>query len=416
MNKPTKTAILHYTASPIIGGVESVITAHTKVFLEHGYPIKVIAGRGKKSALPDGAEFTKIPLLDSQHPRVLKVNQELAQGTVSDSYNALCQKITSQLEKALEGIENVIAHNLFSKHFNLAFTEALVSLQEEGKIPNAIAWCHDFSVQSKNDQTALYDGLPWDILRTYNPNIHYVTISRKRQEILAKIFEINKDKINVIYNGLDPDELLGISSETEQLIGQLGLLEADLILLMPVRITKAKNIEFAMQVASELQAKDCSFKILLTGPPDPHDSDNMAYFRSLKKMRQDLGLVRDFKFLYEENPKSAEPYILDMRIVAELYRVCDLVFMPSHHEGFGLPVLEAGFIGKPIFSTKIPASVEIGEALVHLISLSSGPEAAAQKLLSLASRDPIHQFRVRTRKNFTWQRIFSNQIKPLLVD
>lgn len=416
MNKQTKTAILHYSAPPIVGGVESVISAHTKAFLENEYPVKVIAGRGKGSALPQGAAFTKIPLLDSQHQRVLKVNQELAKGTVSDSYHDLRDKIVNRIEKALDGIENVIAHNLFSKNFNLALTEALVLLLKDGKISNTIAWCHDFSVKSVRDKKALHEGHPWDILQTYYPNIHYVTVSRKRQEVLAEILGIDKEKVKVIYNGFDPGKLLGLSKETSQLIDQLGLMDADLILLMPVRITKAKNIEFAVKMAGELQSSGWSFKVILTGPPDPHDQDNMAYFQSLKKMRDDQGLKKNFHFLYDENPKSDEPYILEMRIVAQLYRVCDLVFMPSHREGFGMPVLEGGFVGKPVFSTKIPASVEIGGEEVHLISLSSGPGAAAQQIIDWAENDPIRQFRVRTRQNYTWQKIFCNQIQPLLKD
>ena len=45
--KPT-TAFLHYTAPPVIGGVEGVMDAHAHVFLDMGYPVSMIAGRGSK--------------------------------------------------------------------------------------------------------------------------------------------------------------------------------------------------------------------------------------------------------------------------------------------------------------------------------------------------------------------------------
>jgi mannosylglucosylglycerate synthase len=415
MNNPKKTAFIHYSAPPIIGGVEAVIFAHSKVFLKNRYPVKVIAGSGKPSALTQGVEFFRIPLLDSQHKNVLEVNKELAEGIVSETYVLLRDKIKEQLERSLAGIDNVIVHNILSKNFNLAATEALILLQEEGKIPNFIAWCHDFSIESQNDKKALHEGLPWDFLQNYHQEIKYVVVSRQRQEILSGIFEIPREEIEVIYNGFDPDELLGISNETGRLLTGLGLIDADLIILMPVRITKAKNIEFALKVAAELKSKECRCMMILTGPPDPHNPDNMMYFRDLKKMREDLGLEKNFKFLYDENPESDEPYILDMNIVADLYRVCDMVFMPSHHEGFGMPVLEAGFIGKPVFSTRIPASVEIGGEEINMISPSFDPEHTAQQILDWASTDEINLFRVRTRQNYTWQRIFNNQIRPLLV-
>ncbi len=415
MNQSPRTAILHYSAPPTIGGVEAVVFAHARVFLENGYPIKVIAGRGKKSALPEGADFTKISLLDSRDETVLEVQKELAEGSVSDAYRALRKKIKNQLEKALAGIDNIIAHNLFSKNYNLALSEALVLLHDQGKLPNLVAWCHDFSIQSKNDRPELHEGLPWDILRTYRPDIQYVTVSKQRQKILANIFDQSEERIKVVYNGFDPDELLGVSPETSRLISHLGLLDAEIVILMPVRITKAKNIEFALQVAAELSSFVSDCKIVLTGPPDPHDPENRAYFDDLRKMRSDLGVEENFKFIYEENPRSDEPYLLDMAVVADLYRVCDCIFMPSTHEGFGMPVLEAGFVGKPVFSSKIPASVEIGGEEIHRISLSKGAEHAAQQIVHWASGDPIQRLRQRTRQNHTWQKIFIHQIKPLLI-
>jgi len=415
MTKNLKTAIIHYSAPPTIGGVEAVIAAHAKIFLEEGYPIMVIAGRGKGSALPKGTEFTKLALLDSQNKTVLKVNQDLEKGVVSEPYKQLRGKIKDQLEGSLADVDNVIIHNLLSKNYNLAATEALIMLLKEGKIPNLIAWCHDFSVKSTKDKKGLHDGLPWDILSTYNPNIHYVVVSRKRQKILSKILDIPKEKIHVIYNGFDPDELLGIKDETSLIIDHLRLNDADLIALMPVRITKAKNIEFAMKVAASLKSMNCNAQIILTGPPDPHDPDNMAYFKELKNLRSQLGIENIFRFLYEENPRSDEPYILDMKIVADLYRVTDIVLMTSHREGFGMPIIEAGFSGKPVFSTNIPAVEEIGAEEIHRFSLDDGPEKTVNQILEWASSDPVHLLRVRTRQNYSWQKIFNKKIQPFLI-
>ena len=416
MTDHSKTAVIHYSAPPTIGGVEGVISAHAQIFQEEGYPIRVIAGNGKKSALPKGTEFRKLPLLDSQNKEVLKINEDLKNGEVNKSYERLREKIKNQLEEALSDVDNVITHNLLSKSFNLAASEAIIKLFEEGKIPNLIAWCHDFSLKSTKDKKTLHNGFPWDILRTYYPNIRYVVVSRKRQKILSEILEIPKEKIRVIYNGFDPDQLLGIKEETCRLINHLGLFDADLIILMPVRITKAKNIEYAMQIASELKSKNVNLQIILTGPPDPHDPENMAYFGELKSLRQKLSIVDNFKFLYEENPETDKPYILDMNTVADLYRVSDLVLMTSHHEGFGMPIIEAGFSGKPTFSTNIPAVEEIGGNEINIFSLDDSPKSVANQIIKWASTDPVHIMRVRTRQHFTWQKIFHDKIQPLLVE
>ena len=415
MTNTNKTAILHYSAPPTVGGVESVINAHAKIFLQEGYPVKIIAGSSKKEALPKGTELVCLPLIDSQNEKVLQINQELEKGIVSDQYYELRDQIKAELEQELKGFDNVIVHNIFSKHFNLPLTEALHQLLDEEKINNCIAWCHDFSWASAHSKQSMHDGHPWDLLRTFRPDIQYVVVSKKRQKILAEILDIPSDNIKVVYNGIGPKELMGASHETNALIKKVGLDSADLIMLMPVRITQAKNIEFAMHVVAGLHSENCNPLLILTGPPDPHDKGNMTYFRELRKLRVELSIENNFRFLYEENPHADEPYILDMKIVNELYRVCDLVFIPSHREGFGMPVLEAGFSGKPVFASNIPAAEEIGGVNIHQIDLDEGPQTAAEQILDWADHDSVFQFRVQTRQKYTWLNIFREHIQPLLI-
>ena len=75
-------AVLHYTAPPVIGGVESVLDAHTRLFLQAGFDVTVIAGRGTASALANGVQFHLIPELDSLHPRVAAISAALEQGHI----------------------------------------------------------------------------------------------------------------------------------------------------------------------------------------------------------------------------------------------------------------------------------------------------------------------------------------------
>ena len=82
-----KVGILHYSAPPVIGGVESVILAHTRLLVEAGYRTTVIAGRGDARALPKGAKLIRIPEMDSQHPQVL--GELLAPGILGEQTRAV---------------------------------------------------------------------------------------------------------------------------------------------------------------------------------------------------------------------------------------------------------------------------------------------------------------------------------------
>ena len=94
--KPT-TAMLHYSAPPVVGGVEAVLDAHARLFLQMGYPVSLIAGQGSADALPPGSELLLIPELDSQHRDILAAGAILEQGRVPKDFAALTQQLTEAL-------------------------------------------------------------------------------------------------------------------------------------------------------------------------------------------------------------------------------------------------------------------------------------------------------------------------------
>ena len=407
-------AILHYSAPPVVGGVESVILAHARLLSAAGYQVTVVAGEGESKSLPDGVTLEKIPELGTRHPEIAQASRELESGRVPDNFGDLTARIESRLEPLLRSNGQVLVHNVFTKHFNLPLTAALKSLLAKDKLPGCIAWCHDFTWTSAHSRSKVFPGFPWDLLRTPRTDIQYVTISRFRQRELAGLFNCPVDDIEVIYNGVEPRELLGISQAGLALIERLGLWQADLILLMPVRVTQAKNIELAIRLASVLTGRGIRPKLILTGPPDPHDRDNMVYFQDLLALRRELGVEHEMCFVYESGTVDGQSMIVDMRIVGDLYRVSDALFMPSHREGFGMPVLEAGLVGLPVFCSAIPAADELAGDEVTAFPSEADAKDIAALIMDRMENDPTWRLRRRVRQGLTWQSIFEQKILPLL--
>jgi glycosyltransferase involved in cell wall biosynthesis len=395
--------------------VEAVIEAHVQVLIEAGYPVTVVAGRGEESALPSGAGFVLIPEMDSRHPQVVQASSMLEQGKVPPTFDDMINRLIEMLVPILSGVDNVIIHNVFTKHFNLPLTTALHYLLDAGTIRHCIAWCHDFTWASPRSRSKVHPGYPWDLLRTYRPDVTYVVVSRRRQRTLAALLGCPPEQIRVIYNGVDPEVLLGLSPEGQALVARLGLLESDLVLLMPVRITRAKNIEYALRVVAALKARNYRPKLIVTGPPDPHKEQSMAYFRSLQELRQRLGIVEEMRFVFESGPDPDESFTIDAQVVGDLLRVSDVMFMPSHREGFGMPVLEAGLVGVPVLCTNIPAAEEVGGEGVILFDANEDPADVAELIWAWIEQSPVHRLRRRVRQNYTWQAIFERDIKPLLI-
>jgi glycosyltransferase involved in cell wall biosynthesis len=412
--KKPESAILHYTAPPVVGGVEAVIQAHVREFVRAGYPATVVAGRGDGAALPSGAGFVRIPEVDSQHPQVAQMNPLLEQGQVPPGFEDMVNRLIGALSPTLGRFDNVIVHNLFSKHFNLPLTAALYYLLDAGQIRRCIAWCHDLTWTSPSSRSKVHPGYPWDLLRTDRPDVTYVVVSQRRQQALATLLGCPPGRIRVIYNGVDPDVLLGLSAEGSALASRLGLLESDLVLLMPVRVTRAKNVEYALHVVAALKERGCRPKLVLTGPPDPHDADSMSYFRGLQALRKQLGVEGEMHFVFESGPEAGQPFTIDARVVGDLLRLGDVMFMPSHREGFGMPVLEAGLAGVPVVCTNVPAAAEIGGKNVTVFNSSADPARLAGQILAWAEQSPVHRLRRRVRQYYTWRAIFRRDIRPLL--
>jgi len=412
--KAKRIAIIHYSAPPVVGGVEAVIKAHVKLFSENDYEITIITGRGDRESFPQHIEVINIPEIDSQHPAISDLNTQLEKGEYPPNFDQYTNQLHHQLSPILKKYDHLIIHNIFTKHFNLPLTAAIHKLIDQQIIQNLIAWCHDFTWTSPNSRDKVFPKYPWNLLRTYREEVQYVVVSKKRQAALADLFGIPSKIIKVIYNGIDPFTLLGITLEGQKLIDRLDLLKSDLNIIMPVRVTQAKNIEYALQVVEKIKSQDVNLKLVITGPPDPHDPKNIEYFESLKTLRSDLDLENNLIFIYESGPEPNQPHIINNNIVADLYRVSDLMFMPSHREGFGMPVLEAGMLGLPVVSTPIPASEEIAENDALIYHPDQSPEITANQILERIRSNPLSQLRIKTRMNFTWESIFYNQIIPLL--
>jgi glycosyltransferase involved in cell wall biosynthesis len=183
---------------------------------------------------------------------------------------------------------------------------------------------------------------------------------------------------------------------------------------MPVRVTQAKNIEYALHLVAALKARGCRPGLVLTGPPDPHDAESMAYFRSLQALRRDLGVEAEMRFVFESGSDPDQPYLIGSDVVGDLLRASDLMFMASHREGFGMPVLEAGLAGIPVVSTRVPAALEIGGQDLLLFDLEEDPDHLAGRILAWAEGSPVHRLRRRARQNYTWPAIFRRDIEPML--
>jgi glycosyltransferase involved in cell wall biosynthesis len=400
-------ALIHYTSPPVVGGVESVLGHQARLMADAGYQVSILAGRGAQ--LDVRIPFVQIPLADSRHPDILAVKAVLDAGFLPKQFAVLVKKLKDILHKELVDTDVLIAHNICSLGKNLPLTAAIKELSENPGSPRLILWHHDLAWTTPRYRAELHEGYPWDLLSTAWPGSTQVVVSELRRKELAKLQGVSLEEITVIPNGVDLPKFLKLDPNTIQFVKHLELQHAAPILLLPVRITPRKNIEMALQVLAALREKFPQAALVVTGPLGAHNPANVKYYQSLVALREELGLTRVVHFLAE----MTDEYLPDS-VIADFYRVADALFLPSREEGFGIPILEAGLAGLPIFCSDISPLRALGGDSVTYFSYSADPSGIAMLIFDRLSQNPIFNLRVRVRQKFTWEGVFDEFILPLL--
>lgn len=401
-----KIGLVHYSAPPVVGGVESVVGHHARLMAAAGHTVRVVAGRGVQWT--DAIEFAYLPLLDSRHPRVLAVKAELDAGRVPPDFATLVGEISTALRVALADIDTVIAHNVCSLHLNLALTAGLRAMHARPGASRLILWHHDLAWTTPRYRAELHPGYPWDLLRT-DWGARHVAVSEVRRRELAALMELPRQAITVIPNGVEIAHFFKLERRTQGLVGHLKLAQAGPLLLLPVRLTPRKNIELALRILAALRQELPRAMLVITGPLGAHSPLNADYFAQLKALRAELNLTGAAHFLAE----SADIDLPDA-VIADFYRLADALLLPSREEGFGLPLIEAAFSHVPVFCADILPLRELGGDNVTYFSPGDSPDAIAGLLATTFRTDRIYRFAARARRQFAWGRVYADHIAPLL--
>jgi glycosyltransferase involved in cell wall biosynthesis len=395
--KQQRVLFLHYTAPTILGGVEHVMGVHAHAAQRAGDDVTIAAGRGTARGIP----VVRIAELDSQHPAVLRDRAALARGEVTPEHALLVAAIARKLRPYVRRADRVVAHNVFTLHLNAALTEALVGLAAER--PGVfIAWTHDLAWTDAQYLAQRHPGRPWSLFATAAAGVRYVAISEKTANELSALTGLARSKITVVPNGVDRVSVLGLSGAGARIATSLGLFEADPLLLLPVRMTRRKRIEIAIDALAELRRTHPRAALVVTGGPGAHNPTNVVYERELAA-RAGPGV----------HLLHAEHIRIGARELADLYGLADALVLPSANEGFGLPMLEAGLRRLPIICSDIPALRETGRGDATYVPVDGDGVAFARAIEQRLAGDPIARLHRRAREN-EWPRILAELVLPVI--
>ena len=192
-----------------------------------------------------------------------------------------------------------------------------------------------------------------------------ITVSHFLKEELMKRYFVRKDRIQVIYNGVDSERFNPNLNSNN--IKKLYKLENCPVVLYLGRLAPYKGVQFLIKAIPKVLRELPGAKFLISGA-----------------MRYDIAdLRRLIKSLNIKDSVVFTGYISD-RVVPELYAACDVFCYPSLWEGFGLTPAEAQACGKPVVAFNncaLPEVVENGRT--GLLVEPRNVNALAEALVTL---------------------------------
>jgi mannosylglucosylglycerate synthase len=402
-------ALLHYSSPPIVGGVESVLAHHARLMTRAGHQVTILAGRGK--TFDQHIPVHILPRFDSRHPDVMKVKALLDGGRQTLAFDVLRDQIKKELLTELKDFDVLIAHNVASLNKNLPLTAALYEAYKMPGFPYLILWNHDLAWTTPRYRNELYEGYPWDLLRTHWEGVEQVVVSEVRRQELGELLGVAKESIHVVPNGVDLNTFFKLEPETILLVEQLKLLNADPLFLLPARLTQRKNIELALSVLAELRKAFPNAMLVITGPEGPHNPANAAYKQHLLNLRNDLNLQGAAHFVAEVSTE-----LLSDAVIADFYRLADALLYPSREEGFGIPVIEAAFSSLPVFCANIQVLRELGGEDISYFDPETPAPAIAEIIIVRLKSEATSRWARRAKHGYNWDSIYSLHIEPLLQE
>ena len=218
-----------------------------------------------------------------------------------------------------------------------------------------------------------------------------ITMSQNTKADLMKYFEVDKTKIDVVYNGVDdvfrrhlaPDEL-------ERALTSLEITRP-YILFVGNPAKKHKNLDNVVKA--------------------------YAWARQLHPFDAPLVCVGDrtsagFKFRQRAAQLGIGDRVLLLGHVAEevllaIYQGASLFLYPTLDEGFGLPVAEAMASGLAVITSNTSSLKEIAEGYAHLVdplNVEGMAKAIAQCMADEEHRAALAKLGLRRAQDFRWPR------------
>lgn len=178
-----------------------------------------------------------------------------------------------------------------------------------------------------------------------------ITISNNTKKDIIRYYNVDVNKINVIYNGCNKPKLIDKEKSIKYIYNKYKI--KDYLLMVGINY-KYKNLHSVIEAYSNI-IRRVNNKLVIVG------NCNNSYGKKLIKLVKKLRLNKDVIFLGYVNDYDLE----------KLYQAAKIFIYPSLYEGFGLPILEASANDTMVITSQYSSIPEIGQGISIMINTNN---------------------------------------------
>jgi len=256
-----------------------------------------------------------------------------------DGWEEGVKKFREALDTCLDGVDVVITHDMIYQPSQLWHNMAARDWARMNPDVGWLNWVHSATpsqVWTGNDPRLEPCQRHMPRSKTIYPNAWSVPR-------VATNFRCEVDDVGVVPHPTDVCGFLGFQEKTAELVRSRRLLEADAILVYPIRLDRGKQVEYVLRTAAALKRLGRSVRAVVV---DFHSTggDKISYRDWLKGLAVDLGL-NEIEATFTSEFNDEWRVSVPRAVVRDLMLIANVFVMPSRSETYSLITQEAGLCG-----------------------------------------------------------------------
>jgi len=306
-----------------------VVMDQIKMLLRHNYKPVVIAIDGfKPTGVYEEVEIKTIPNVTIGND-----------GVLPDNYQDKVNSTEEILKGHLMDIDICITHDIIYQSAHLIYNVASRNISKD---MTKLKWLHWIHSVTKPRIMCNVDGIN-NVINQPFPNSHICYPNAFDISRVASDYKLPESKVKHIPHPIDIPEYFGFSDLSKRFVDKYNILQADVIMVYPLRLDRGKQPEVNIKIISAIKNIGKSVRLIFM---DFHSTggDKVVFRKELRDLATSKGLS-DYEVIFMSEFDPALRLESPRGMVKDMMSISNVFVLPSKSETYSLITQEAAVLG-----------------------------------------------------------------------